>query len=58
MIDHKTQEQCRKILTYGMCLDMIQDSTVQTKRRHVLTPRNVNKIYQQFTRAVQRRNRH
>lgn len=55
MIDHKTKEQCRKILTYGMCLDMVQASALSTKKQDILTPRNVNTIYKHFVTAVTQR---
>lgn len=54
MVDQNTKEQCLKILTYGMCLDLVQASAVSTKKNKTINPKNVNVIYNKFTSSVLR----
>ncbi len=52
MIDNQTERDCRKILTYGMCLDMVQNVACNVKREKKLSPRNINNTYRTFVNTV------
>lgn len=52
MIDPKIEKECRKILTYGMCLDMAQNAVSNINPNNKLSFRNINNTYRIVTENI------